>query len=158
MAKFFLLLTLCLTCLSLVSSCKSHETINNEYAYCVFPTQFISKTASCEIIIKCWGSGSTVTAAVDNALKNGLETILFKGLTTSGKPIVPLVTSPDTKARSLYFDRFFNNNTYRLYIKEDKSVRRAEAISANLRQVGLIAVVDVKALESLLINDNILTR
>lgn len=158
MAKTFWRAALCAVVMSLASSCKTHESINNEYAYREFPTQFISKTRSGEITIKCWGSGTSSASAADNALINGLETILFKGLTTGSNPVKPLVTSRDTPASRDYFDRFFNEGIYRSYIKQDKSIPRTEAKSANLQQIGLTAVVDVKALESLLVKDNIITR
>ena len=90
--------------------------------------------------------------------KNGVETILFKGITTNGNPIPPLVTSVNNDGIRMYFDKFFQNGKYLNYIKENKGTDRVQAKSSNFRQIGIVANVDAESLKQLLIKDKIIPK
>ena len=156
MPKIFPVAALYFAVLLSSASCRTQQNINNEYAFYEFPTQFICSEPTGEITIKCWGNGNSTNAAVKNALKNGVETILFKGITTNGNPIPPLVTSVNNDGIRMYFDKFFQNGKYLNYIKENKGTDRVQAKSSNFRQIGIVANVDAESLKQLLIKDKII--
>ena len=148
MPKIFPVAALYFAVLLSSASCRTQQNINNEYAFYEFPTQFICSEPTGEITIKCWGNGNSTNAAVKNALKNGVETILFKGITTNGNPIPPLVTSVNNDGIRMYLN----------YIKENKGTDRVQAKSSNFRQIGIVANVDAESLKQLLIKDKIIPK
>lgn len=154
MKKFIWIQIVVVAILASESSCKTNESILNEYAYQEFSTHFVNSNASGEIEIKCWGSGSNVQNAVENALKNGIETIMFKGLTTNNIPIAPLVPSNNSKL----LDKFFKDRLYSSYIKENNKIKRTIAKSGNRQQIGLVAIVDFQGLKSYLAQNNIISK
>lgn len=102
------------------------------------------------IRLKAWGYGRTNIDAIQNAKKNAVQEVLFKGIKAGapGCPTRPIVDDI-SKRESAYFREFFSyNGPYLQYVNlSDKDVTDRLRISLFRLKVGMYVVVDHRALK-----------
>lgn len=109
-----------------------------------------------------WGFGKNRVGAIEQAKKNAVRTILFKGI-TSGKSdcsIKPLILEVNAEEKhQQYFNTFFKDNgAYKQYVSMKDSKRSSIQKSTNDREkkYGIIVRVLRSELKEKLISDNII--
>lgn len=92
------------------SACVSQDKITGDYSY---KTECLGSNLDGSITLKAWGTGSNKAEAVDQAVKNVLNNVLFDGI-YEGKPDCPkrpimLQVNAHEKHEN-YFNSFFAEN------------------------------------------------
>ena len=107
-------------------------------------------------ILQAWGKGSSKSEAIDQAKRNVLNDILFKGV-KKGCQLRPLIIeiNASTKYRS-YFYTFFDE-AYKDYISLEKS-QKTRNKSKKQTSYGIKVRVQVESIRKKLITDNILKQ
>lgn len=120
------------------------------------------------VTLKSWGTGQTKKAALENALKNAVSDVLFKGI-NKGNPDCytdPLITEVNAGIKyEDYFNRFFSERTkdYRHYVSgkderiANKLFRKGTGDSRSLTYSMVVRVLRSKLKEQL-IEDGILKK
>jgi hypothetical protein len=107
-------------------------------------------------ILQAWGKGSSKSEAIDQAKRNVLNDILFKGI-NKGCQLRPLIVevNASTKYRS-YVYSFFNSK-YKDFISIEKSPKSLKK-SRKQTSYGIKVRVKVEDIRQKLITDNILKQ
>lgn len=139
-------------------SCSSKNQIGSYYDYEI-TCDGSSYGGSQRLIV--WGSGTSKSEAIEQAKKNALHTVLFKGVRKGQKgcQLNPIVTEVNAEQNySEYFSYFFSNSSiYSQFVKVVKQNSK-EMKQENSKEVkyGVIVDIDMNALKNNLINNNIL--
>jgi hypothetical protein len=94
----------------LVSSCAAPVTVAGNYTY---KTECLGNDQDGTQIVKAWGSGKKRAEAVDQAMKNAVNDVLFKGITegVNGCEMRPIVSEVNARQKyASYFNSFFTDN------------------------------------------------
>lgn len=145
----------------LIVSCRSKQTIADSYSYTDFGTTLVNASPSGILTIRSWGSGPNKATAIEEAKKNAVSDVIFKGFRTSNSyQAQPVVTEVNARERySDYFNRFFaNGGEYKNFVKEASSTdnSRTESKSNGRVNYGITVTVDRNALQQQMRKDGIL--
>ena len=146
-----------------IISCKPQHDIAGRYNY---ESECMGVDLDGSQTLKVWGSGRTRDHAIENAKKNGIKDVLFKGIRNGKsdcnlKPVVPEVNAQEKYED--YFNKFFaENGEYKNYVSIPKSnlittnqvEYKGKAQSSKL--FGIIVNVHRSELKAKMIQDNIL--
>lgn len=155
-----LLAALAITSITLLPACNRAQTISGEYASHDFKTEYIGSDAMGMQTVRAWGKGRDRHAATEQAERNALEAVIFDGLAEKGCDPRPLVATVNAREKhEEYFRRFFSTDgPYTQFITTDnRKSTRIKAKDSAQQMWGIVATIDVSALKSRLINDNIIT-
>ena len=113
--------------------------------------------------VLAWGKGYSKDEAIEQAKKEALNTVLFKGIQKGkqGCQINPIVTEVNARDRHAgYFDYFFSNaNVYSQFITVvTKGNKQVEQKNDKEIKIGIVFDIDMTSLRNKLINDNILKQ
>lgn len=160
MMKNLLLTALVVAALSLVG-CKSSTTVSDEYASVQkFEVVCLGSNHDGTQTLRSWGKGSSKSDAIENAKRNAVETVIFKGINSGGDcDKRPLVNQAN--ARELYedyFNAFFKKGgAYAKYVKlDEKRTSRINASGTSQEAWGVVLTVDRAALKKRLADDNLI--
>lgn len=111
--------------------------------------------------IRVWGRASSESQAINQALKNAVYEVIFKGIEGTGECNQnPLVTEVNARERySEYFDRFFSDGgEYARFVTENvgNKASRLNAKGSSLQSYSIIATVDRERLKKQLQADGII--
>lgn len=144
-----------------LGACRSTQKVQQSYAYYGFDTSLINISSSGMVTVHAWGSGPNKGQALEEAQKNAVADVIFKGFSTSNSYLAkPILNEVNARERyAAYFDRFFaKGGEYRKFVKEasssDKS--RTEATTDGRKNFGMTLIVDRNALVAQLKADGIL--
>lgn len=119
-----------------------------------------SKNADGTMLIKAWGTDTKVKKAKEQAKRNAVRALLFKGIPNSAVKR-PLVNEPGAEEKYRdYFDRFFaEGGKYNQYIVEIKSVDARDYIKSGcMHRVAVNMKIHYLALQKELENSNIIKK
>lgn len=149
--------------LALVTSCKStHTPVSDTYATASMRTQCLVNNNDGTIQLKVWGNGVNLASAIDNALRNAVNQILFESISVGpglrGTTIFPLVSEPNAREKfSNFFNHFFASGEYGKYAyNASKSGDIQTSKSQGRNGAGIVVVVNRAALKQALIEEGIL--
>jgi hypothetical protein len=117
------------------------------------------------ITVKSWGNGKDFADAKDQAQKNAVDCVLFKGISDGkpGCPLSPMIQQPGVRERNkAYFAEFFKDGSgYTKFVSskdEQKNGRKRKGKKEAIESVSYCFVVrvDVLGLENKLISDGII--
>lgn len=117
------------------------------------------------ITVKSWGNGKNFADAKDQAQKNAVNAVLFKGISDGkpGCPLSPLISDPRVREQKKeYFANFFRDDKgYAQYVStkdEQKKGRRKKNKKEAIESVthGFVMRIDVLGLEKKLKADGII--
>lgn len=143
------------------SSCKTPTQVSSEYAYATFQTECLGVELDGSQTLRVFGKGKNKADAIEQAKKNAVRDILFKGITAgsgecSQRPLVNEVNAQEKYA--YYFNQFFRDKgSYLNYVKlDEKRLSRIKSSNSTQENWGVVVTVDRTALQQQLINDNII--
>ena len=126
-------------------------------------TECISKEMDGSLTLRVWGNGRNRTDALEQAKKQAVYDVLFKGITKGNTDynMRPVMTEVNARQRYQdYFDIFFmDRGEYRKYVSmEDKRAGSTRIIKRNYRDVtvGVTVRVLVPQLRARLKSDGLL--
>lgn len=125
-------------------------------SYYSVETECVEDKLDGSFILQAWGKGSSKSEAIDQAKRNVLNDILFKGI-NKGCQMRPLIieVNASTKYKS-YVYSFFNSD-YKDFISIEKSPKSLKK-SRKQTSYGIKVRVKVEAIRQKLITDNILKQ
>lgn len=111
--------------------------------------------------VKAWGIGANKVEAIEQAKKEALNTVLFKGIQkgVKGCQVNPIVTEVNARQRyAEYFDQFFSDsNIYSQFVTiVTKGIKQEEQKNDKEIKMGVIIEINMTALKNKLSVDNIL--
>ncbi|HCT93373.1 MAG TPA: hypothetical protein DIC44_00960 [Rikenellaceae bacterium] len=93
----------------MASGCAAPVTVAGNYTY---KTECLGNDQDGTQIVKAWGSGKRRAEAVDQAMKNAVNDVLFKGITEgiNGCEMKPIVSEVNARQKfASYFNSFFTD-------------------------------------------------
>lgn len=155
--KNYLIAILCVAGF-VVSSCKSPSVT----AFYTFETECVTDPMDGSVVLRAWGQGATRADAVEQAKRQAVHDVIFKGIQKGGCRFKPLLYEVNAEEKyQSYFNNFFGRDgAYADFVKMDatkaNSGERAESKTRD--SYGLVVRVLRSELEQKLINDNILKK
>ena len=137
--------------LCMLNSCKTTVQIQSEYAYVQMQPECISYNSDGSLVLRSWGMGSDKNSAIENAKRNALETVVFKGS--------PLISEPNVRERNPdYFNDLLGNpSNYSRYIETSKAdSNQIHAKAESMQNWSIVATVDIKGLRRQLVMDKVI--
>ena len=102
-----------------------------------------------------WGAGSSKEEAIDQAQRNAINDILFKGVNKSTCNVRPLILEVQAAEKYRYYVADFFNNDYLDYISIEKSPKSKKK-SRSQTVYGVKVKIDVEGIRKKLKTDNII--
>lgn len=124
--------------------------------YYNYKTECLEDKLDGSFVFRAWGKGSTKKEAIDQAKRNVLNDVLFKGIDKGKCRIRPLIIelNAEEKYRS-YIYNFFNDDEYKYFIHLEKSPKFRKK-TPQQKVYGIKIKVQVEALRQKLREDNII--
>lgn len=153
---------LILGCIALFSSCSDKTTkVVSSAAYTNFETSCLGVEHDGTQKLRVWGKGVTKADAIEQAKKNAVYDVLFKGIKGTGEcnqnPLVLEVNARERYAK--YFNPFFSDGgEYRKFVKEivGNQASRLESKGSSIVNYSIMVAVDREALRNQLEKDGVL--
>lgn len=95
----------CMLAIGLLAGCSSSKTTTSSY-YASAPT-YLNNESDGSITVRAYGQGRNRSDAIEQAAKNAVHEVIFKGINIPGNALLskPLVTAVNAEEK---FQRFFN--------------------------------------------------
>lgn len=157
------LTTCAITLLLSVSACKTPTQIENEYATYGFETECLGVDPDGSQNIRTWGKGKNKADAIEQAKRNAIETVIFKGITAGSGDCNkrPLVNEVNAREKyEDYFNAFFaKGGAFNKYVSlNEKRTSRIKSANSSYESWSVIVTVDRSALRKRLIDDNLISQ
>lgn len=148
-----ILCTVFILIFSLSSIAQSKQT--KTASYYKYETECLEDKRDGNFIFMAWGSGSTKKEAIDQAKRNAVNDILFKGVNKSTCSVRPLILEVQAAEKYRYYVADFFNNDYLDYISIEKSPKSKKK-SRSQTVYGVKIKIDVEGIRKKLKTDNII--
>lgn len=144
-------------------SCKTPTNVSSEYANYGFEIECLGLDPDGSQTIRTWGSGINKSKAIEQAKRNAVEAVIFKGITagTGDCNKRPLVNEANARERyEDYFNRFFaQGGAYNRYVRlEEKRTSRIKSKNSSMEAWSVVVKIDRTALRQRLENDNLISK
>lgn len=145
-----------------VSSCRKDTVISSQGAFYSFETECLGTELDGSQTVRAWGAGSNKADAVEQARKNALRDVIFKGVTagSSGCSSRPLILEVNAQEKyEFYFNKFFaDGGEYEKYAtsEDENKTSRIKAKNSTQTNYGVVVRVKRAELRQHLIDDNII--
>lgn len=145
------------------SSCKTPTKIENEYATYGFEIECLGVDPDGTQTLRSWGKGKNKADAIEQAKRNAIEAVIFKGITSGSGDCNkrPLVNEVNAREKyEDYFNTFFTNGgAFNKYVTlYEKRTSRIKSANASMESWSVVVNVDRTALRKRLIEDNLISK
>ena len=123
-------------------------------SYYSVETECLEDKLDGSFILQAWGKGSNKSEAIDQAKRNVLNDILFKGV-TKGCQMRPLIIEINASTKYKSYAYSFFNSDYKDFISIEKSPKSLKK-SRKQTSYGMKVRVKVEDIRQKLITDNII--
>jgi len=152
LVKLSSLLVVAILGLSISVSAQAKKKANKDTENFKYEIEGVSVGSQGTYMVKVWSYSKKPTVAINQAKKNAVHGIVFKGFT--GKPGVPgqkaLATPAVEQEKQAFFDKFFEDNgNFLKFVSEsgDGSVAAEDRMKVGkLYKIGVVVSVNVAAL------------
>jgi hypothetical protein len=127
---------------------------NKTASYYSVETECLEDKLDGSFILQAWGKGSNKSEAIDQAKRNVLNDILFKGV-TKGCQMRPLIIEINASTKYKSYAYSFFNSDYKNFISIEKSPKSLKK-SRKQTSYGIKVRVKVEDIRQKLITDNII--
>lgn len=143
------------------TSCQTKTEIGKQYSFNEFATTFVINELDGGYTVSAWGKGNNRADACEQAKRNALRDLIFKGITQGvgtwdKRPLLLEVNAEEKYER--YFNMFFaEGGAYNLYVKiNEKRTAGLQSRSNSMENFNVICTIDRAALKERLIHDHVL--
>lgn len=146
----------------ILGSCRGNQNVSESVSYYNFGTSYVNASPSGIVTIRSWGSGPDKSQAIEEAKKNAVYDMIFKGIKGAPKGYMSTALVNEVNARERYaeyFDRFFaKGGEYKKFVKETSGSdnSRVKSKSNGRENFGVTVNVDRPALQKQLREDGII--
>ena len=144
-----------------VTGCKTPIDVDKHLSYAKFETECLGVAGDGTQTLRVWGEGKNRQEAIDQAKRNAVRDVIFKGITAGSGECNkrPLVTEVNAHEKyEDYFNAFFSQGgAYNKYVTlDEKRTSRIRAKGSTLEAYGVVVKVDRAALRQRLNDDNVI--
>ena len=125
-------------------------------SYYSIETECLEDKLDGSFILQAWGKGSSKSEAIDQAKRNALNDILFKGI-NKGCHLLPLIVEVNASKKYKSYVYSFFNSDYKDFISIEKSPKSLKK-SRKQTSYGIKIRVKIEEMRQKLITDNILKQ
>jgi len=157
--KFFITIPILCLISFLAAGCVTPVKVAGSYTY---KTECLGKDPDGTQILKAWGSGKKRSQAVETAMKNAVNDVLFKGIREGNagcevKPIIPEVNARE-KYASFFNDFFAEDGEYLNFVeKRDRKIKQGDLKqSRNGLTAGIILKIHMAELKKRMFDEGII--
>lgn len=143
------------------TACKTTTIISPELVNVNFETECLGVELDGTQTLRVFGKGRNKADAIEQAKKNAIRDVLFKGINAgsgdcSKRPLLPVVNAQERY--SYYFNPFFRDGgEYTKYVRlDEKRTSRIKSQNSTQENWGVVVTVNRDALQEKLINDDII--
>ncbi|SHG16035.1 hypothetical protein SAMN05444483_105174 [Salegentibacter echinorum] len=139
---------------------KSCSSTKSNSAYYTYETECIGSNLNGTQTVKAWGKGLDKKTALENAKKNALNEIIFKGLYKGGRDCQkkPIISEVNAKVKyDYYFDRFFSK-IYSGFVSISKKGKLETSKYEQGYLTAVILSIQIADLKQQLFDDNIIKQ
>lgn len=163
--KNFIITVIAAATLAISSTgCRSNREVASHISATSMETVSLGNNGDGSIVVRAWGSGANKGESIEQAKRNALNDILFKGIkkgSNPGEATRPLV--PEVNAREKYadyFEPFFSSGgKYTKFAHEDHgNSDRLKSKGVSREAYGVVLVINRSALRNQLIKDGVLSK
>lgn len=151
--KKYLYLLICAVTI-LFAGCRSKQEVSSTYSMYTFGTTCISNNGDGTYDLRVFGNKDNKNAAINQAMINAVNEVIFKGFNCDNQTVLPLLTEVNARERHAdFFDIFFRNGgNYVKFVREtsNKDNSRIRSKSNSRENYGIIVTVDRAALKNYL--------
>lgn len=146
----------------LLPSCRKDMTVGREAAFVSFETEILSTELDGSYTLRAWGSGRDKADAIEQAKKNAVRDIIFKGVNKgpAGAKVKPLIFEVNAQEKyEFYFNQFFaDGGAYEAYVtsEDENRTSRVQSKSNTQYNYGVVVCVLRADLRQRLIDDDII--
>ena len=158
MKKKLIFIFSCILC-ALIIAC---NTSNKLGAYYTYETECLGTEMDGSYTLRAWGTGRSQVDAMEQARKNAVRDVVFKGITKGkgGCQVKPILTEVNAHEKYRdYFNTFFaDHGPYKQFVNNKDKIAgtsKRQRTDAEIKY-GVIVRVKHAELKQKLINDNIL--
>lgn len=145
-----------------LQGCKTPTRIDSVYAYSNFEVECLGTDLDGSQTLRAWGKGKNKAQAIEQARKNAVRAVLFKGITAgtgecNKRPLVNEVNAEEKY--EAYFNRFFaDGGIYKQFtsLGDEKRNSRQKSADNSMENWGVVVRVDRAALRQRLIDDDVI--
>lgn len=145
-----------------LSSCSKTQKVSKTYAYASYETTCLGSGHDGSETVRAWGSGNTKAEAIEQARKNAVYGVVFKGIKGKDCTVSTIVHEVNAAERYAdYFNPFFSvGGEYTRFCKVEMGAPKPliESKGTNRVSYGVVVTVDRAALKSQLAKDGILSE
>lgn len=148
--------------MAFATSCRKDTTISSQGSFYSFETECLGTELDGSQTVRAWGAGSNKADAIEQAKKNALRDVIFRGVTagTGGCSTRPLIFETNAQEKyEFYFNKFFaDGGEYSKYAtSEDENLTsRIKGKSSTQTNYGVVVRVKRAELRQRLIDDKII--
>lgn len=151
-------------CAILLGGCRSKKDISGNYTY---KTECLGTEMDGSLTVKAWGNGRNRSDAIEQARKNAINDVIFKGITegTGGCNFRPVVGEVNARQKyEGYFNVFFRDKgDFQHFVStEDEKFsdrfNRDPRMSRHGYTYGVVLRIKRSALKEKLLNDGIIKQ
>lgn len=161
MKKLFNLVLITVVVALFSTSCKTTQ-LSNDASFASFDTQCLGVELDGSQTVRAWGKGKDRADALEQAKKNALHDVIFKGIRSgmgecNTKPLIFEVNAEEKY--QYYFNKFFaDGGEYKKYVSnaDENQTSRMKAQSDTQQNWGVVVRVLRSDLRERLIQDNII--
>lgn len=152
--------SLCFLCILFLNACNSKQTTTSSYY--TYKTECLGVELDGSQTLRAWGSGKNKKDAIEQAKKNAIRDILFKGIHAgqSDCSVKPLLTEVNAEEKyEDYFNTFFRENgMYKNFVSGEENSKNTRMQETNKNQVkyGIVIRIFRSELKKRLQTDGIL--
>lgn len=144
--------------LAAMVGCKTPTTVSNEYATYSFETTCLGVDPDGSQTLRTWGNGRNKSLAIEQAKRNAIETVIFKGITAGSGDCNkrPIINEANARERyEDYFNAFFaEGGAFNRYVTlDEKRLSRIKSKSSTMEAWSVVVKVDRTALRKRLEDD-----
>lgn len=160
MKKIAMLLSVCMSLYTF--SCKSPTKIDGSMAYATFETECLGVGLDGTQTLRAWGTGKNQADATEQAKKNALRDVIFKGIRSGSAECNqrPLIFEVNAQEKyEYYFNAFFTDGgEYTNYVNlgNEKKTSKIKASNKTQENWGVVVRVNRAELRNKLVQDGII--
>lgn len=144
-----------------LSGCKTPTKVDRTFAYNDFGVECLGVNLDGSQTLRAWGKGTNKAHAIEQAKKNALRAVMFKGITSGGECNKrPLITEVNAEEKyEAYFNRFFADGgiyTQFATLDDEKRHSRQKSADNSMENWGVVVNVDRAALRDRLVADDVI--
>ena len=140
-------------------SCKTTQ-VSSVASYASFETECLGVELDGSQTLRAWGKGKDRADALEQAKKNAVRDVIFKGIRSGECNTKPLIFEVNAEEKyQYYFNKFFaDGGEYKKYVSDadENLTSRMKAVSNTQQNWGVVVLVLRDDLRERLIQDNII--